>query len=174
MSDEKKIDYEAAIVDDIEEVEVKKKPIPPVPPTKYQGEETDEQVYKLCLLGLTDKEISGILDIAESTFYEWKKEYPSLSEAIKKGKEIADSKVAERLYQRALGYEHEAVELKVVSLGDNQGSEVQEIPVIKKYAPDPISAIFWLKNRQPEKWRDKQEVKVTGDMVIDIKLEEDD
>ena len=31
---------------------------------------------------------------------------------------------------------------------------------IEHFPPDPTSMIFWLKNRQPDKWRDKRE---TGD-----------
>lgn len=29
---------------------------------------------------------------------------------------------------------------------------------IEHYPPDTTAAIFWLKNRQPAKWRDKKEV----------------
>ena len=32
------------------------------------------------------------------------------------------------------------------------------IETVKHYPPDTTAAIFWLKNRQVERWRDKQEV----------------
>jgi hypothetical protein len=135
-------------------------------PTKYK-EEYAEQTYKLCLLGATDKELADFFDVNEDTINEWKKVFPKFSESIKRGKKIADANVADRLYQRALGYEHDEVELKVVSLGSapgggSLGSEVQKIDVIKHYPPEPTAAIFWLKNRQPEKWRDKQQTEITG------------
>ena len=121
-------------------------------PTKYD-EKMNQQVYKLCLLGATDKQIADFLDISESTFNEWKKLYPILSESIKKGKEIADANVASKLYHRAIGYEHP--ETITASF---QGQITDKMEVVKHYAPDPTAAIFWLKNRQPKQWRDKQEI----------------
>jgi hypothetical protein len=128
-------------------------------PTEYK-EEYNDQTYKLCLLGATDKELADFFDVSEQTINTWKQKHPQFLESIKKGKINADANVADRLYQRALGYEHDEVELKVVSLGGADGSEVQKIDVIKHYPPDPTAAIFWLKNRQRDKWRDKHDVDV--------------
>ena len=69
---------------------------------------------------------------------------------------MADADVADRLYQRAMGFEHDSVEIKVVDGG------IVEVPVRKVYPPDATSAIFWLKNRQPDKWRDKTTTELTG------------
>jgi hypothetical protein len=129
-------------------------------PTKYK-EEYAEQAYKLCLLGATDKELANFFEVEEKTVNNWKEQFPKFLQSIKQGKEAADANVADRLYQRAMGYEHDDVELKVVSLGQNMGSEVQEVQVKKYYPPDPTSAIFWLKNRQKDKWRDRQEISAT-------------
>ncbi len=126
-------------------------------PTKYNSD-CCLQVEKLCKLGAIDKEIADFLEIAESTLNEWKKDYPEFSESIKRGKLIADSNVADRLYQRAIGFEHDSEEIKVVALGNGAGSEIERVPIKKIYAPDPTAAIFWLKNRRPDKWRDKQEI----------------
>ncbi len=68
----------------------------------------------------------------------------------------ADSDVADRLYQRAMGYEHAEVDIRVVN------QEIIKTPITKIYAPDPTAAIFWLKNRQRAKWRDKVESEITG------------
>lgn len=135
-------------------------------PTDFR-EEYIEQVYKLSLLGLTDKEMADIFSTTEQTFNNWKKDYPEFFESIKRGKDIADSNVASRLYERAMGYEHDSEEIKVLS-DPETGSYVERVPVRKIYPPDPTSAIFWLKNRQPRIWRDKQEVdnKHDGEIVI--------
>lgn len=129
-------------------------------PTDYK-EEYNEKAYKLCLLHATDKELADFFEVSESTLNLWKTKHPDFSESIKKGKIIADANIAESLYQTGNGYERDEVELKVVSLGQGQGSEVQEIPVKRYYPPNPTAAIFWLKNRQSAKWRDKQEIEVT-------------
>lgn len=131
-------------------------------PTKYK-EEYDKQAFKLSLLGATDKELSEFFEIAESTLNLWKLEYPSFSESIKKGKIQADSNVANRLYQRALGFEHDSEEIKVMSIGKE--SVIERVPIRKVYPPDPTAAIFWLKNRQPDKWRDKQEIQQDQNIV---------
>jgi hypothetical protein len=96
----------------------------------------------------------------------YKPEFPEFFESIKRGKIKADSMVADRLYQRALGFEHDSEEIKVVPVGNNQGSEIERVKVRKIYPPDPTAAIFWLKNRQPDKWRDKQEIQHSIDPEV--------
>ena len=119
-------------------------------PTKYK-EEYAEQALKLCRLGATDKAIADFFDIAESTLNKWKKDHPKFMESLKEGKLMADAEVADKLYHRAIGYSH-----KEVKLAQQEGRFTDEKEVLKHYAPDPTAAIFWLKNRQPELWRDKQ------------------
>lgn len=123
-------------------------------PTKYQ-ESYNRQAEKLCLLGSTDKDMADFFEVDESTINRWKIEYPEFCESIKRGKISADANVASRLYKRAIGYEHD--EDKIFN---NNGSPLI-VPTIKHVQPDTTAAIFWLKNRQPARWRDKQEVDVT-------------
>lgn len=117
-------------------------------------QEYNKQVEKLCLLGATDKEIASIFDISVSTLNKWKLDFPKFSESIKKGKEVADATVADKLYNRACGYSH-----KAVKMFNHLGKVVSE-NYIEHYPPDTAAAIFWLKNRQPKKWRDKVEHEV--------------
>ena len=124
-------------------------------PTKYQ-EGYAEQVYKLCLLGATDKDLAGFFEVDESTVNNWKIDYPEFFESIKNGKEIADSNVAHRLYKKATGYERQ--EDKIFQF---QGSPVV-VPTEVHYQPDTTAAIFWLKNRQPKLWRDTQNIELSG------------
>lgn len=116
-----------------------------------------EKAYSLALLGATDKEMANIFGVQESTLNKWKKKYPELVESLSRGRDAADANVANRLYQRAMGFEHDDEEIKVVSLGSGEGSEVERVQVRKIYPPDTAAAIFWLKNRQRGKWRDKVE-----------------
>jgi len=133
-------------------------------PTKYDKNYC-EQAYKLCLLGAIDKELADFFDVEESTINNWKIAYPEFLESIKRGKTYADANVADRLYQRAMGYEHPDVDIRTVALGDNQGSEVVQTPIIKCYPPETTAAIFWLKNRQRDKWRDKTDVEHSGNLI---------
>lgn len=120
-------------------------------PTLYQ-EAYAEQAFKLCLLGATNEQLADFFGVAVATIHNWKDAHPEFLDALKAGKEEADSRVAQSLYRRALGYEHSAV--KILSYeGESFEHEYTE-----KYPPDTTAAIFWLKNRQPHLWRDRKEV----------------
>lgn len=121
-------------------------------PTKYK-EEYNEQVYKLCLLGATDKDLADFFEVTESTINLWKQDYLEFSESLKRGKIEADAVIASKLYHRAKGYEH-----KDIQFATFQGEITDQVEYVKHYPPDTTAAIFWLKNRQPTKWRDKQEI----------------
>lgn len=130
-------------------------------PTKYR-EEFNDQAYKICLLhGATDKELGDFFEVCEDTINNWKKAHPQFFVSIKAGKEIADAKVTESLYNRALGYKHEDTHIS------NYQGDITITPIMKYYPPDATSAIFWLKNRQKDKWRDKseQDINLGGDLA---------
>ncbi|USE79494.1 helix-turn-helix domain-containing protein [Cupriavidus gilardii] len=124
-------------------------------PSSYR-EEYAEQARKLCLLGATDKEMADFFGVSEQTLNAWKNAHPEFLEALKKGKAQADADVADRLYQRAMGYSHPAVKIMVV------GGEVKQEPYTEHYPPDTTAAIFWLKNRARTKWRDKVDQEISG------------
>ena len=134
-------------------------------PSKYNPA-MNEKVYKLCLLGATDNQIADFFDVDQSTINRWKKTEPEFCKSLKKGKQEADSKIAESLYHRAKGYV--APETITATF---QGQITDTLEVKKHYPPDTVAAIFWLKNRQPQQWRDKQEVDTNTNMNITIKLE---
>lgn len=148
-------------------------------PTKYK-EEYNEQAYKLCLLGATDAKLANFFDIAESTLYEWKLEYPDFSESLKKGKLIADAEIAEGLYNRAKGAvinTQQAIKLKRVEYDQGkrmlEEERVEVVDLKQEVPPDTAASIFWLKNRQPEMWRDKRDyIEVdddSGEITINVK-----
>lgn len=124
-------------------------------PTSYQ-EEYAEQAYKLCLLGATDKEMADFFGVEEKTLNNWKKAVPEFLQSITRGKEIADANVAERLYERAIGYTHP--EEKIFQ---NAG-EVIRAETKKHYPPDTQAASLWLRNRQKGRWRDKVDHEHSG------------
>lgn len=119
-------------------------------PSKYK-KEFAEQAKKLCLLGATDAELADFFEVPESTLNNWKKAHPEFMESLKSGKRLADAQVAEKLFNRALGYSHPEDDIRALN------GEIVITPTIKRYPPDTTAAIFWLKNRQPERWRDKPE-----------------
>lgn len=123
-------------------------------PSSYKPEYA-KQAFHLALLGATDVNLAAALGVDVSTVERWKKRYPEFCGALKRGKDEADAMVAKSLYRRALGYSHDAVKILTVADGANQGSHVEQVPYVERYPPDTTACIFWLKNRQPEAWRDR-------------------
>lgn len=102
--------------------------------------------------GLTDEQIAHNIGVSVSTLNNWKNKHVEILESLKKGKEVVDRQVENALLKRALGYEYEEVKEKF------EGGEMTERIVTKKeVVADTTAQIFWLKNRKPEKWRDKPE-----------------
>jgi hypothetical protein len=124
-------------------------------PTKYRDEYA-QQAAKLCALGATDAQLADFFEVTISTITLWKVKHPEFSASITTSKEQADARVERSLYERALGYEHDEVDIRAV------GGEVVMTPVRKHYPPDTAAAIFWLKNRKKEEWRDKIDHELTG------------
>lgn len=136
-------------------------------PSTYKAEFAD-QARKLCLLGATDKDLADFFGVTETTVNNWKSAHPAFVESLKEGKVQADANVAKSLYRRALGYSHDAVKIITVPRGENRGSDVQQVPYIERYPPDTTAAIFWLKNRRPDQWRDKQEIAIDVGRIRDL------
>ena len=101
--------------------------------------------------GLTDEQLAEKIGIAVSTLYDWKNKFLDISEALKKGKEIVDMEVENALLKRALGYSYTEVMTEESTEGTKRRETVKFIP------PDTTAQIFWLKNRRPDKYRDKPE-----------------
>lgn len=114
--------------------------------------------------GLTDEMIAKNLNIAVSTLYEYKKQHSEFSEALKKGKEIIDRHVENALLKRALGYKT----TEVTKERNSEGQLVVTKEVIKEVQPDTTAEIFWLKNRNPQAWRDKKDIEQTGNMNVNV------
>lgn len=126
-------------------------------PTDYRDKYA-EQARKLCLLGATDKELASFFGTSEQTLNAWKTAHPKFLESIIAGKDQADAEVAEKLYHRARGYSHDAVKIFMPA----GALEPVYAPYIERYPPDTQAASLWLRNRQPAKWRDKQEHEHSG------------
>ena len=120
--------------------------------------------------GLTDEQIAHNMGITVKTLWVWKNKYGKLCNALKKGKEVVDTIVENALLKRALGYRYDEVTIE-------DGIETKR--VTKEVQPDTTAQIFWLKNRRPDKWRDKQKeetdtTSAINDFLVAIKPKEKD
>ncbi len=123
--------------------------------------------------GLTDEEIAKNIGISRSTLADWKNKFPDISDALKKGKEEADYEVEDSLFKRATGYTakiKKTFKVKKVRYSET-GRKIEELEELEQgedevHIPADVTAmIFWLKNRRPDKWKDRR---------IEIDLGEDE
>ena len=119
--------------------------------------------------GLADEQIAKNIGISRSTLNEWKRKFPLISDTLKKGKEIVDTEVENALLKKALGGTFtEVTKERVLNTVTNTHELVVTKSVTKDIPPDVTAQIFWLKNRCPEKWRDKPtEKNISEDKIAD-------
>lgn len=139
-------------------------------PTKF-SDALQEKMIELYEKGKTDEQVAEIIGVSKKTINNWKGKHPDFLYSLKEAKQIADDLVEASLFSKATGYSHK--ELKVF----NYEGEIIEHEIEKHYAPDTTAAIFWLKNRQPERWRDKSDLEINNlrektDEEIDARINE--
>lgn len=133
---------------------------------KYEYWLTPEGLLKLegwARDGLTEEQIAYNMGIGYSTLQAWKNKYKDILDTLKKGKEVVDRQVENALLKRALGYKYTEVTKERID-----GSLVVTKEVEKEVVPDTTAQIFWLKNRKPNEWRDKQNVELEGEIGVNI------
>lgn len=115
--------------------------------------------------GLTDVQIAQNIGISASTFYAWRLKFPKISESLKRGKAPVDFEVENALLNKARGFTKtvkRAIKVKTKKQLAGKGTiEEEHIEYVDEeiyIPPDTTAQIFWLKNRRPDKWRDRPEV----------------
>lgn len=112
--------------------------------------------------------IAAELGVAESTFMKYKKEYSELSELLKSADKAkpryiaikAEAALRDKLQDR------EVKETHTERWTDKQGNVTkQHVKTIKKIIPaDTTAIIFALKNADPDRWNDRQQVELSGEI----------
>lgn len=143
-------------------------------PPKYR-ESFCDQAFNYTLLGARDTDLAEFFNVHESTIHQWKLDYPNFSESIKSGKELAVSKVARSMFERANGYEYQ--EVKEVW----EKNEAGELVLVKKevskkrQAPDTGAGCFILKNKGKRfSWADKHELDLSGTIQVNLDKEDEE
>lgn len=146
---------------------------------KYEYWLTEEGLLKLeawARNGLTDEQIAHNMGVAYSTLRVWRDKYSALSAALKRGKEVVDIQVENALLKRALGYKYKEITKEKILQKDSSGKPLTDAhgfpiyklevtkEVTKEVVPDTTAQIFWLKNRKPDVWRDKQQIEHSGNI----------
>ena len=123
-----------------------------IPELAYIEMDATKLILTMAKAGLTNEEISEAIGTTPSRFSRMLQKHPDFRELLNEAREDPNHKVEQSLFKRALGYQ-------VKEIVQKAGRPVQV--TIKEFAPDPVSCIFWLKNRSPKRWRDVIEMKHT-------------
>ena len=125
--------------------------------------------------GLTDVQIAQNIGISSSTFYAWRLKFPQISESLKKGKAPVDFEVENALLNKARGFIKiikKPIKVKTKKQLAGKGTiEEEHIEYVDEeiyIPPDTTAQIFWLKNRKPEKWRDRTDVYSIDDEPVKV------
>ena len=122
--------------------------------------------------GMTDEAMASRMRISPATLYEWQKRFPEISEAVKKGREVVVGEVVDAMQRKAVGYSYEEVTRERARDAEGNPTMIITKSVTKHIPADTTAGIFLLKNLDPEHWRDKKEVQLSGDVGIHDALRE--
>ena len=115
-------------------------------PSLYQPEFA-AQAFELCLAGATNRDLADTFEVGHSTIDNWLRKHPEFAQSVKRGRALADGRVAHGLYSRAIGYTYETTRV-VLHRG-----ELISVPHTVHKPPDVRACTFWLRNRRPQQWR---------------------
>lgn len=117
-------------------------------PSKYKKHvEPYLDKIKQMALTMTEKQIAETLGVGYTAFREYKRQYPALNDALKKGRADLVMELRSTLIRRAKGFQYE--EKKIIKEG---GEVVREIHAIKSALPDVAALNLLLKNYDRENW----------------------
>ena len=128
-------------------------------PSKFEPRFVAQAREACARLGATDDDLAALFAVSVRTISGWKVKHPDFLQALKEGKDTFDTGVVERaLRDRALGFDYQE------EVMTRTGPEL----LTKRYVGDTTACIFWLKNRQPQRWRDKSIRENEGDITVQV------
>ena len=114
--------------------------------------------------GLTAREIAHNIGISHVTFYKWLDEEETIRKAVWNGREVANRKLENALFKRALGCFETETEVTEIEGEEGRAASRKIRTYTRYYPPDTGALAFAMKNRMPEKWRDRQTHQITADI----------
>ena len=132
-------------------------------PTRYRPE-VAELTRRYVRMGASAKMIAAHLGVSMAAFMEWTKVYPEINSALNSERLAADEQVASALFNKAVGFKRKAVKAM------QHNGQVVLAEYEEQVAPDTAAAFIWLKNRQPELWKDRHEVTGADGKPIEVSL----
>lgn len=151
--------------------------------TKYDPKITPTIILWMSRSGLSNEEMAKELTVSRKTLDTWKKKHLAVEQALRAGKNWFDASAEQKLFQTVMGYKTTEVSVNYKYCYDRKTKEpiidpltgkTKKIPMgeshtTKEIPPNITSLIFWLKNRQPDKWNDVQKLDLKGKLETEHK-----
>ena len=135
-------------------------------PTRY-NKECGRMAKVACGLGATNEDLGALFGVSKRTIERWEKAHPEeFRRPIREGKEEANSVVEQSLYNRAIGGK-KTTEKRVTVNPD--GSTTKQA-IEREEKADTAACIFWLKNRDTARWRDRPEGDDGDEIALPLKI----
>jgi hypothetical protein len=146
----------------------KQKPLKIAPVYTYKAE-YKSLMKQAVMLGMSFEDIAErIFNVPREILLQWMVDYPDFAEAAKDGGEKADMLVVDSLHKIATGFEYNE---EVVVPG--QGVET----ITRYYEPNVNAIKYWLSNRKSDKWKNKVDNNLSGEVnggVALVVIDKDD
>jgi len=115
---------------------------------------------QICQMGGTDLQLASALNASLTEIKRWQSKYPQFGEACRVGGEAAVARVVWSLYERATGYNHDAVRHDKVK---KEGVDEIIVTEYVNHIPPDVGAIkYFLDNMDPENWSSTIKKELTG------------
>jgi hypothetical protein len=134
-------------------------------PTEYKLEHC-ELAHNYCLLGATNEDLAEFFGVTRRTVDNWIAAEPAFAEAVRGARALADARVARSLYERAVGFSYRSTRTVLHRGEERELSEAVYCP------PDVRACIFWLRNRQRDRWSERQALQATNDDDLESAMRE--
>jgi AcrR family transcriptional regulator len=128
-------------------------------PTGYDPKTHPQLAAILASRGTTVAEFADAVGMTDRTVRNRFRNYPEFADAFKFAASAFDERVERALAERAIGYEVDSEEIRVVD------GKLLHIPVRRQFPPDVGAATLYLTNRMPHKYKRMVDVHTTGDKI---------
>ncbi|NDV19230.1 hypothetical protein GO013_07330 [Pseudodesulfovibrio sp. JC047] len=135
-------------------------------PTEYDSEKHPRQALVACKRGgFSQRQLAELFDVDEKTIRNWLGRFPEFKDAVEDGKKL--HKVEAAFFKRAVGirYTETVTEtlIGVTEIGEQSFARVVKEKKTKKFIPPDVRAgEVWMTNRDPERWKSRQNIEMTG------------
>jgi hypothetical protein len=137
----------------------------------------DRMAERACaMFGATIPMLAQLFGVSKTSVEKWYREVPSFTRSVKSGRARFDTeKVENALLRRALGYTVDERRVEDITLKQKLGNKRVHVPAtrvtstVKDVSPDTTACMFWLQNRQPDKWRNVRHVEARADVNVEAR-----